>query len=190
MSDGPHRSLPMRRHWKVLAERAANVVFSPEQVCEALPFALKCEIGGAALKKVCEILVDSPRQRSLFDSAQTERLARLEGVRAAFRGSAATNVLVDSAVVAVRGGMSGEGACRSAVLGALDETTRSAMRSIEEHYQREATSERARYTRDRLDATRKQCDFDAVTRDLLAPDSSNRTPKLSQRSGIDEGPEL
>jgi hypothetical protein len=44
MSDGPHRSLPMRRHWKDLAERAAKAAFSPDQVCEALPLALKCDI--------------------------------------------------------------------------------------------------------------------------------------------------
>jgi hypothetical protein len=44
MSDGPHRSLPMRNHWRNLAERAAKAVFSPQEVSEALPYALHRDI--------------------------------------------------------------------------------------------------------------------------------------------------
>ena len=36
MSDGPHRSLPMRPGWKRLAQRADNANFTPAQVHEAL----------------------------------------------------------------------------------------------------------------------------------------------------------
>lgn len=36
MSDGPHRSLPMRRAWKKVAERAANPACAPEEIGNAL----------------------------------------------------------------------------------------------------------------------------------------------------------
>ncbi len=37
MSDGPHRSLPMRNGWRKLAERAANTNFEPTEISEAIP---------------------------------------------------------------------------------------------------------------------------------------------------------
>ena len=36
MSDGPHRSLPMRPQWKRLAERAHNQAFSVEEAGDAI----------------------------------------------------------------------------------------------------------------------------------------------------------
>ncbi len=41
MSDGPHRSLPMRNGWRKLAERAANTNFEPTEISEAIPIAIK-----------------------------------------------------------------------------------------------------------------------------------------------------
>ncbi len=35
MSDGPHKSLPMRNGWRKLAERAANSNFAPTEISEA-----------------------------------------------------------------------------------------------------------------------------------------------------------
>src|SRR5260370_33778898 len=35
MSDGPHKSLPMRNGWRKLAERAANSNFGPSEISEA-----------------------------------------------------------------------------------------------------------------------------------------------------------
>jgi superfamily II RNA helicase len=40
MSDGPHRSLPMRPGWKRVAERAYNRNFDPNQITEAVLSAL------------------------------------------------------------------------------------------------------------------------------------------------------
>ena len=40
MSDGPHRSLPMRKGWKKLAERGDGTLHSDEQVRDAVPLAL------------------------------------------------------------------------------------------------------------------------------------------------------
>ena len=63
MSDGPHRSLPMRPAWKKLAERADKAAFSAEEVRDALPAALaedwRKEIPDSIVWKVREILSDS-----------------------------------------------------------------------------------------------------------------------------------
>ena len=40
MSDGPHRSLNMRRGWKQLAKCADNIAFSTEEIRNALSSAL------------------------------------------------------------------------------------------------------------------------------------------------------
>ncbi len=40
MSDGPHRSLPMRKPWKELAKRGDQSTYDSEQVAEAATRAL------------------------------------------------------------------------------------------------------------------------------------------------------
>lgn len=113
MSDGPHRSLPMRPHWKDLAQRAAKGAFSPDQVCEALPYALKRDILEAPITAIRDIM----NRGSLFPEMLVEQL---EGLRQSCRGSAAANLLIDCAV---------EAAARAtrvlrAHLGALSKTPR------------------------------------------------------------------
>ena len=68
MSDGPHRSLEMRRSWKKLAERADNNVSTQEDVREALEMALerdwRLEVPVILYRRVESILHDT--QISLF----------------------------------------------------------------------------------------------------------------------------
>src|SRR5258708_3674788 len=122
MSDGPHKSLPMRRHWKDLAERAAKAAYAPDQVCEALPHALKRDILEAPIKGIREIL--DGRQTVLLSEQQIEKLEELRG---SCRGSAAANVAIDCAVEAVRNGLKGEAASESAFQNAFEDTMRSAL---------------------------------------------------------------
>ena len=41
MSDGPHRSLPMRPRWKKVAEYAGNEAFPLEDICDAIVVAVE-----------------------------------------------------------------------------------------------------------------------------------------------------
>lgn len=187
MSDGPHRSLPMRRHWKDLAERAAKAAYSADQVCEGLPYALKKDFREAPLEVVRDIL-GGGKQGSLF---QNERIEQLEAVRQTCRGSAAGNILLDCAVVAVGAGLIGDAAFQSTLENACEEQARSGLRSIEEHYQREASAGSAQYVRNRLDAARHQCDFRAIASDFMSPAKPPRDAlRLSRHTGLDEGPAL
>jgi hypothetical protein len=40
MSDGPHKSLPMRPGWKKVAECASKEAFTSNEVCEAINAAI------------------------------------------------------------------------------------------------------------------------------------------------------
>ncbi len=186
MSDGPHRSLPMRRHWRDLAERAAKAAYSGHQVCEALPYVLQKELREAPLAAVHDIL--SGGQGTLFPS---ELLERLEAVRQAKPRSAASNVVIDCAVQAVSDGLNGEAAYRATLENACAERVRSGFRSVEEHYHREASSRSARYVRDRLDAARQQFDIKSVATGFLSPGKpTNGVARLPLHTGLDDGPVL
>jgi hypothetical protein len=186
MSDGPHRSLPMRRHWRDTAERAAKPVHSLEEVCETLTFALKRDILETPIEKMREIL--DGRKPDLFPTRQLEQL---EDLRNTCRGSAAANVSIDCAIEAVQGGLRGDAAVQSTLQNALEDVMRSASRGMNEHYQRKATSNETVNLRTRLDAARRQIDCAAIARELLSSQKppSPRSLQLPRHTGIDEGPE-
>jgi hypothetical protein len=184
MSDGPHKSLPMRRHWKDLAERSAKAAFSPDQVAEALPHALKKEILSAPIKDIRDIMGGD----TLFPEL---RIERLDALRQAHRSAAATHV-IDCAIAAAASGLTGEAGTHAALQNALQDTTRNGVRGIEEHYQREANSRSAGYVRTRLEAASQQLDCGALAREILASGTppSPRSVTLPHQSGVDEGPPL
>lgn len=185
MSDGPHRSLNMRPHWKTSAQRAANLAHAPAEVGEAMAHALKRDILEAPIARVREIMSSD----TLFADM---RVDQLEALRQRHPGSAATNSLIDCAIEAVRNGTTGDAGTGKALQAALEDNARAAMRSIDEHYQREADARASRTVRTRLDAAFKQLDCDAIARDLLAPARvpSRRSVTLPRQTGLDEGPPL
>jgi len=186
MSDGPHRSLPMRRHWKDTAERAAKPVYSEQDCREALELAIKREVLGAPITAVREIL--DARRPDLF---QTKQVQQLEDLRGACRGSAAANTLIDCAIEAAQGGLRGRSAIQSALENTINEVMLSSYRQMNEHYQRKATPREVLNLRTRLDKVRRRLDSGALASDLLShvTPPSPRSLQLPQRTGLDEGPE-
>jgi hypothetical protein len=177
----------MRRHWKDLAERAAKSVFAKEAVREALPHALKKDVGELPLDRVRDIL-GGGRQGKLF---QEDRIAQLEETRNDCRGSALGNALINCAIEAVTDGLTGDNACKTALKNAFDEYTRNAFRGVEEHYQREGSDRSARFVRERLDAARSECDFGGLASEIMSPNKLANSPsRLLKHMGIDEGPAL
>lgn len=187
MSDGPHRTLPMRKHWRDLAERAAKAAHSPEEVREALPRALKRDLMEAQLESIRHIL-GGQDQETLFAD---ERVEQLDGLRRSCRGSAVANIAIDCAIDALSQGLTGDAALQAALENACDERARSGFRSVEEHYQREANARSAKYVRDRMDAARQQCDFRAIASEIVSSGKPKRdSSQLPQHTGLDEGPKL
>jgi hypothetical protein len=185
MSDGPHRSLPMRFHWKDLAQRAAQSAFSPDEVRKALPYALTRDILEGPLAAVRDIMNGD----FLFPQM---RIEQLEALRQSHRGSAPANLLVDCAVEAADNGLRGDAGTEAALKSAFEDTARNACRGIEEHYQREASSRSAGYVRERLDTARQQLDCGSLARELLSSEKPpvRRSVTLPRQTGIDDGPTL
>jgi hypothetical protein len=185
MSDGPHRSLNMRPHWKVVAQWAANLAHTPDQVRSALAHAIKKDILEAPLAKVRDIM----NSDTLFPGMRVEQLERL---RAHHPRSAATNTLIDCAVEVAASGAAGEAGTITAVTATLEDLARAPMRGIDEHYQREAAARASRTVRTRLDEALGKLDRDGIARELLTPSRlpSRRSVELPRQTGIDEGPPL
>lgn len=185
MSDGPHRSLPMRPHWKIAAQWAANLAHSAEEVSGALAHALKKDILEAPITAVRDIMTSD----TLFPEM---RIERLEELRARHPRSAAANSLIDCAIETAASGITGEAGAAVAVSSALEEMARPPVRSIDEHYQREAGARASRNVRTRLYAAVANLDCSSIARELLAPThpSSRRSLELPRQTGLDEGPAL
>lgn len=186
MSDGPHRSLPMRRHWKDLAERAGTPAYSPGDVADAFPVALRRDFREAPLSQIRDIL-GGGEQSSLFEE---DRTGQLEAARRACRGSAAGNTLIDCAIEANADGLVGDRAFRTALENALDAHARGGCHQIEEHWRREEPGSTAN-VRDRLIAARSQYSYAALASEMMSDEATVSSDlRLAKRTGVDEGPPL
>jgi hypothetical protein len=185
MSDGPHRSLNMRPHWKSTAQRAANLAHTLDEVCATLSQALKKDILGAPIAAVREIM----NSDTLFPNMRVEKL---EALRARHPRSAAANSLIDCAVEAASAGAAGEAGMAAALTAAVEDSARAPMRGIDEHYQREAGARASRSVRTRLEDALGKLDCGSMARDLLAParPPSLRTVEVPRQTGIGDGPPL
>ena len=107
MSDGPHRSLKMRRGWKRFAERADKAAFAPEEVCDAIPAALeqdwRKEVPPSLPRQIREILQDN--QSSLFED---QRIEKLEVLRSKTAGYPLAGAFLDCAIQAAAKGKAGD----------------------------------------------------------------------------------
>ena len=186
MSDGPHRSLPMRVHWRQVALRAKNTAFSPEQVGEGLTFALGKDLSELPLSVLRSQLGGS--QVFLFHD---ELIHRLERSRMTYPGSSLWNLVIDAIAESVTDRPAGGLALDLVLPSAVDEYARSQFRSIEEHYAREATQGTVRDMRARLRSASSTCNYGAIAAESLGDgERSNGSPRPRKQAGIDDGPQL
>lgn len=188
MSDGPHRSLPMRKGWKRVAESADNEAFSAAEVREAIVPALgeDCarEISREfiqGLRRVCADL-----EGSLFES---EKARSLETLRNA-AGTGLARVVLDYAVREAANGRSAQDIPEKALREALVDRAGRGMRQVEEHYCRESTTPRANRVRERIEQAIRGADIDGLARRILQPDSGGSGAQAPKRDGLDDGVDL
>jgi hypothetical protein len=187
MSDGPHRSLPLRRAWKKVCEIADGRAHAIEEIVERIPAALAAdvigEIGEGLLKSLRRIL--TPEQPSLIDDAR----AQVAALRANARSVMEVD-LVESVGDALRAGKMGVEALLVGAEVVLEERGHAAKRSVVEHYLRKAPQARALHIERRLgDALQRATDSLRGLAVGLANGSVRRAlPKASDRSGLDDGP--
>ena len=187
MSDGPHRSLPMRQGWKDLAERADKCAYDVEEIKEALPAALAqdwaAEVGHEFVAGLHQVFTEG-NQGALFDD---QTLPRLEGMRRLASGHPLSMQLVEHAIQACAAGKTGAHALQQAAADTLHARATSSNRQIEEHYCREADAPRANNVRTRIESAIDRASIEALARDVAGMEGGQGSPRLRKRDGVDDG---
>ncbi|KQV41236.1 hypothetical protein [Rhizobium sp. Root1204] len=190
MSDGPHKSLPLRPRYRKLAEWASKPAFAITQLCEAAEAAL--------LRDATIELAPAMRQfMSIVDGNDLfSRLPDLvQGQLSQLRDDPAIQPLAASAIecaqMAVHAGLNGRDAVREAVATALTERLSANSRSSEEHYLvkegRGASLDirvRLAQTVDAMDANGS---FSRMALSIIGDTSATVLRAPSVHDGLDEG---
>lgn len=180
MSDGPHRSLPMRPHWKRVAERADNRNFTVAAVNDALL---------PTLSEECRIELSADFIGSFAGIYGTlfkqDIETQLEGLRSE-AGMGLGRTVLDYALQLAASGETGPDAASKALAAALADRSVRCARQIEEHYCRESNEPRALNVRQRIEQALSS-GMDGLARQILKlqPRSVGRTPRKQQ--GLDDG---
>jgi hypothetical protein len=193
MSDGPYRSLDMRKAWRDVAERAHKDAFTLEEradaMCAALHDDLKRDVGKGALKAVGAVLLDQEQGNLLSDQASAE----LEAIRGDSRSTGFLDSIIEHTQVALHEGKTGEEALQDGLNRAAIDQARANNRAVEEHYYRDTPTakgaEKAISVRQKLDATlqtERVRGFSAEAIQLMRGEAVST--KLQKDSDIDAGP--
>lgn len=189
MSDGPHRTLNMRRPWKVLAERADSTAYSHADVVACLAPAVlsdwKGEVSDDYFNEVGQAL-GCGKQAHLFekDPAEIDRLRQKAS-------SPMEANLADYAKDICSSPLRGEEALQDVVKRAMSECVVRRTLQAQEHYQRKSSNLRAAHMRARLQqaATASPGIFAAMAQSVVTGAKiSVRAP--AKRDGLYDGPPL
>lgn len=189
MSDGPHRSLKMRRAWKKFAERSDKSAYASEQVCDAILNALeqdwRAEVPENFPRQIRAIMGD--RQSSLFGD---QRIEKLEALRSGIAGHPLASVFLDCAIQVAASGKTGDESVREAASAALTDRAARGIRQVEEHYRRESTHNRATNVRERMDSGIARADISAIAGGLIGTDKAVQPRTPTKKTGLEEGVEF
>jgi len=183
MSDGPHRSLPMRRWWRRLAERADNCAFAVDEVADSLVPALESECFNELPSTFLQHLRGLAAAPSLFGPAESPQI---HGLSAETQSGFARRVLDHIAVLSPAEAAATDFPQR-ALENAIHGEAPRYFRQIEEHYQRSASFSRAQGERARLDEALRRADVGAVARKLLETAGSRPVSLVPLKTGLNEG---
>lgn len=189
MSDGPHRSLNIRRGWKRLAECAGNTAFDDGERREALAAALeadwRAEVPDGLVRRMRRIL-DDPQESLFRDST----IAQLEQSRDEAAGHPLAGALLDCTIHVVDQGYCGKAALEKATCDALQERAASGQRQVEEHWMRTSTPQRAGGVSDRIAAAIAESDMTEIGRRCMKRDGTEALQAPLKKTGIDDGVSL
>ena len=145
MSDGPHRSLPMKPGWRRVAERAANRAFVCEEVSSAMIPALqqdcRAEMESGLIDDICAVVRE--QESSLF---REDIRPRLEDLRRA-AGCGVGHVFLDNVIQLSAASATELDILARAMTAALIDRAARGARQVEEHYCRNSTMSHAINTR-------------------------------------------
>jgi hypothetical protein len=185
MSDGPHKSLPMRPGWKRVAKCGDNIAFAPEEIGKAIVRALQqdCnhEIGPEFLLSIRGIFVD--HESLLFRDRMAPQLDSLRETA----GQGMGRIVLEHAIEAAERGKTGNEGLEEAMTNALTDRAAKGNRQVEEHFCRKSTAPRAQKVRERIEDGISAAAIKDLARQILKLDPRpSSSPKLKKR-GLDDG---
>lgn len=192
MSDGPHKSLPLRPGYQRVAAWAFKPAFSINQVGEAAEAALLRDVAIEVVPMVKSLLavVDGQDLLSLASSIH-DQLDRLR-VDPAIDTLAAN--AIEGAQMALREGYGGLVALEKGLASALAERLAAAGRAMEEHYLVKSGPGACQHIRRRISETITQMKnsgaFDRMAKSTLGDRSVSVARAPTVHDGVDQGVSL
>ncbi len=184
MSDGPHRSLPMRLGWKHVAERGDKRAFTADEISHAIVPALaqdcRAEMQPGLIDRVYKAFRD--HETSLFKDGISKQLDGLRDIA----GSGIGRMVLDHAMLVAERGVTGRTGLEQALKNALADRAAKGARQVEEHYCRESSSPRAQKVRERIEEGIRGADIGGLVRQIIDADSPSPRQPLRQE-GLDDG---
>lgn len=188
MSDGPHRSLPMKVGWKRLAERCDKTAFSSEEISTAIILALRqdCqdELSAEFLSDIRAVFLE--QNQNLFKDALRSRLEALRDKA----GCGIGRILLDAAIQQQSGDVGEIGTLVAALNTALADRAARCSRQVEEHYLRKSTAPRANNVRLRIEQAIVSSSFESLARQILKLDNRKLVSTSLKLRGIEDGVSL
>ncbi len=188
MSDGPHRSLPMKPKWRSVAERAYNRAFGLDEISTAMMPALVKDCHDEmtprfidGLRGLCE------RQETLL--IKDDMQVQLEALRQEAGAGMGRRVLDNVARLSQQEEVNVMTAVK-AIERAVAERMARSNRQIEEHTLRKSTVSRANDVRTRLEQATAQTPVTGVARQVLKLANNRPARSSAKRAGLEEGPSL
>lgn len=186
MSDGPYRSLPMSPRWKLAAKCAYVQAFSTREIADALHAAAerdcRAELSPGFLGKVSSLII-GPDDPGLFRDLP---IADLRAMHAQASSPMEASFL-RNAVDALNDGCAPADALQQAAEGTVSDRLLAGFRQVEEHMFREASDQRARAVRSRLEGAHGEIDISAVARQVLRTADALQASAVATYSGLDDG---
>ncbi|MBY3251216.1 hypothetical protein HFN97_20715 [Rhizobium laguerreae] len=190
MSDGPHKSLPLRPKYKRLAEWAYKPAFPVEQVCEAAEAAILHDARTELAPVVARIvrIADGEDLLTRLPGFVQEQLRALRDESSLSPLAASA---VECIVMACQQGLQGRDAVQEGVDTALRERLAANARTTEEHYLVEAGRRASLNMRERMNKTMNAMDangsFSRIARSVIGDKTAavSRAPVV--RDSLEEG---
>jgi len=186
MSDGPHRSLPMRLAWRRVAERGDTPAFTAEEISRALVPALEQDCRDGLSPEFLAGVRNVMRQPSLFNEDLVGRLNTLRPEAGAGLGSA----FLDNVAFLSASDANNIAVLQDALEGLLVDLANRGARQVEEHYLRRSPAPRATNVRRRLEDGIACTDFAAIAVRVLSLDTKSALTAPLRLKGIDDGVSL
>lgn len=193
MSDGPYKSLPLRKSWRTVTEYAHKPAFTADECAKAMRAALhddfKRDVPKEMMSAIRDVMVDTAQRSLLPTIAQSE----LDRIRHDYPASGLSDAIVEHTQLALHQGKTGSEALKSGCQQAALDYARSNILSVEEHYRREpAQFQREHKTinvRQRLHETLTTSSVRNVGHEVVAMLRGQKiSTKLQKEVGLDAGP--